>query len=209
MPIPADTYLTLSQLNRLYQTLALNILGYASAVTAWNAYLLNPVGTAPPNPYYYVRVEWPSGGAPAWGISEDVCFIGVTAIDGGPITQQRQLTYQQYADSSGVESSGFTLVNSVMFTFYGPNSFDNARLTQDRIFRQENHDTLAQSNVYLIPQNIFPRRVPELFQGQWWDRSDLTLNFNELIVRNEERSYIAEADITVNTDNNTTTTVIT
>lgn len=196
MPLPTDTYLTLAQLNQLFQLLALNILGYGNLVTPWQTYLQNPVGNAPTNPYYFVRVEWPTVGAPAWGRTEDICFVGITQIN-SPYSQQRQLVYTPLDDSNAVESAGWTVVNSVVFNFYGPNSFDNARLMQDRIFRQENHDQLAQSNVYLIPVNIFPRRTPELFQGQWWERSDLVLMLNELVIRNEARPYIAEVDVTI------------
>ena len=65
------------------------------------------------------------------------------------------------------------------------------------MFWQEHHDTLAQSNIYLVPRFDPPKRVPELWQGQWYDRSDLSMTFNELVVLNREVPYIEKVPVGV------------
>jgi hypothetical protein len=42
---------------------------------------------------------------------------------------------------------------------------------------------LAQRNVYLVHDIVPPRRLPEYFEGRWWERVDMDLRFYELIVK--------------------------
>jgi hypothetical protein len=43
------------------------------------------------------------------------------------------------------------------------------------------HDTLAGSNLYLVPDTTTPDRNPELFESQWWERWDWAAIFNEQV----------------------------
>jgi hypothetical protein len=64
---------------------------------------------------------------------------------------------------------------------YGPNSFDRARQIRSALFTQQLHDTFAALglSLYLMTAVESPRRVPELFQKQWWERTDMYAEFNE------------------------------
>lgn len=208
-----EIYKTLLQLNSLFQRLLLQMLGYSDALAAYAAYeaavaagTWDAEDTPPLNPWAIVRVSWPTDGQPAWAVGDDRVFIQTTGSP-DPYSQPVHRIYKRILDEEGEldqtkadEYQGITRVNNVQFIFYGPNSFDWARLAIDRIFRQENHDTLAREHIYLIPADIVPRRIPELWAGQWYERTDLNLRFNELTVRIEERPFIDIAEIAVTPD---------
>lgn len=206
--LPADTFLTLDQLNKLFQALTLGIVN-ADDYAAWLDYQAQvaagtwPVGNAAPtNPYALVRVSWPAGGAPAWEITDDVTFVRVVESN-DPYNVQRHVQSKLHTLSESNQATTFTRVLEVNWVFYGPNSYDHSQQLRDQIYYQEHHDVLARSNVYLVPRNITPRRFPELFQGQWWDRTDLTIQFNERVVRNWAVPYIQSAEITIQRDDTT------
>ena len=202
--LPVDTYLSLSQLNVLFQLLIINMLGLSDALTSWLAWQASPVGDQPPNPYESVRVSWPTSGAPAWGITEDVSFIQITEED-APMFRPRDVTDQEYTDTQINQITSYTRVIRLGMILYGPNSFDRAQTIRDQIYYQQNHDLLAQNNLYLVPDIRAPRRFPEFFQSQWWERTDLAMTFNNLVVRNLAVQTVGSQQITIQTDDITQT----
>jgi hypothetical protein len=209
MPLPADTYLTLPQLRAFFQRLTLTLLGMGGMLEAWEEYQADPPpdGEPPANPFYFVRTSWPTGGAPAWKIAENVAFLRILESD-SQYNRQRDVAFDPYSEDSANQRTGYTRVVGVTWVFYGPSSFDNAQVVRDRIFYQTNHDALAGQNLYLVPDIPAPRRVPEPFQGQWWERTDLSMNFNEKIVRNMEVPYLQSAEVTIKNDEPPRTEVV-
>jgi hypothetical protein len=88
-------------------------------------------------------------------------------------------------------------VIALKLVFYGPNSFENAQTVRDQFFADEYRRRLAQDEIYLIPDIVSPRRAPDPFQGQWWERVDLTLRFNEKIAKNTIIGTIESADVAI------------
>ena len=41
---------------------------------------------------------------------------------------------------------------------------------------------LRKQQIYPVPERTPVIRAPELFQGRWWERADMTLKFNVLMV---------------------------
>lgn len=204
MALPADTALTLSQLNILFQELTLDMLGYGVQLAAWKAYLADPVHITKPstNPYEIVRVFWPTQGQPAWKITDDITFVRIVE-EGGDFTRDRTQEYEPITISQVEqldENTTYTRIISVFWNLYGPNSYDYCQKIKDGVFKQENRGTLAGNNLYPIPNVMTPKRFPELFQGQWWERTDLTIAFNEKIVRHQAVLYIESADIEATLD---------
>ena len=199
----ADIFLTIDQLNRLFQNVVLSILGYDDAVVLWNEYQTTKstwTDPIPPNPYYFVRVSWPTGGAPAWKITEDIAFLQVSEVD-NPYNRQRDVNMLAVDANNAAQLTQFTRVMGISWVLYGPNSFENAQAIRDKMFYQRIHDVLAEQNIYLIPDITSPRRVPELFESQWWERVDLSMRFNEFIQRDLEVPYIKSSEITVSAGN--------
>jgi hypothetical protein len=133
-----------------------------------------------PTAYAKVRLNWPTTGQPAFLITDDVCFIQAIEID-EEYGKIRDFQWPNNDQTSVAQTTTYTRVWRVSFVLYGPNSFDNARLIRSAVLLDFSHDFLAQSNVYLVPDTPSPRRVPEEMLSQWWERTDLTLRFNEFV----------------------------
>lgn len=175
----ANQVLTLTQLQTLFQSLVSTILG-----------------TTDPGA---VRVAWPEDGAPAWPIDYDVCFLLIQP-EPDPYTQQLEETWTEQDANDAAMSTAYTFVFRVGFTFYGPNSFDNADLVRSQLFASFTTTTLSSNNLALITDVPMPMRAPELWGGQWWDRSDLVARFNELVIRTSTTPFIQSAPVTTQTD---------
>jgi hypothetical protein len=71
---------------------------------------------------------------------------------------------------------------------------------RERLFYQEFHDLLRVEQVFAVPEVPAPQRAPELFQGLWWERWDLTVTFNEMVRHNWLVAYLKSTEITVSVD---------
>jgi hypothetical protein len=190
MALPTDVFLTETQLNNVFWSLTMQLLGYDPAEYSDSTNL----PTAMP-----VRISWQSEGAPAWKITEDICSLRIIEIDDS-YNRPRNITFSALDDDNLTQEMAYTRVIQVDFVFRGPNAFDHAAIAKDRIFYQEYHDILYASNLYLILDIPAPIKAPELFQNQWWKRVDLTMQFNELVVRNIAVPIIKSATVTVETE---------
>jgi len=180
-----DTYSTLVQIENIFQALVASMLGL--------------------DPNVGVRIAWTAGSAPAYGINDDIAFIRVIEVD-DDYNRIRDVSNTTNNDGTINQAMGYTRVLQVDFTVVGPNSFDNAAILKDQMLYDE---TLPNSNLYLIPDIPAPMRAPELFDGQWWPRTDITMKFNELIIRNTTISSVDNVVITTqnNVSNETTDTI--
>lgn len=148
-----------------------------------------------PQAYYKVRLEWPTQGQPAWDINEDICFLRATEEDGEyNKIRDRKLSYQ---DSISLESTDtYTRIWRVSWSFYGPNSFDNARQVKSALMSLDFvSDQLADMSLYLDTQLTATTRNPEKFGSQWWERTDLSVRMNELVTESLTVSTIASAEV--------------
>ena len=187
-----DTINTLQQLNILFQNLIINILGFektgspaAYSETAFKA----------------VRISWPTTGAPSWKITDDVSFIKVAEQDDN-YNRLRESKYENITgDTENIASeTWYTRVIGLDLVLYGPNSWANAMLIRDSIYKYESQTTLKDSNLHLIPDISSPVRFPELFSSQWWERVDLSMRFNELVIREDNIPFIESVEVIIGTD---------
>lgn len=179
---------TLDQLNRIFQLLVIAMLGYTKTGSP---------AVYPTTAFSAVRISWPSGGQPAHGKTDDVVYVRIEDV-GGAITQQKDDTYTTSGSPAVLSHEmSYTRVIEVNLAVCGPNSWTNARSILDQMFYQEYHDELAAEGLYLIPSDYAPRRVPEIFQGNWWERVDLALEFNEGVVVSRTIPYLESAEVLV------------
>lgn len=167
---------TLKQIEDLFQGITMQILGIDPAIAVNQN---------------KVRIAWPVGGAPAWKITEDIIFVRVTS-NNDPIIQQRDIEYTPYDTNNSNRKASYTRNHTVQWTCYGPNSFDNVDKIRNGIFLLANKETFDINNLALVTDVSAPTRAPELFNGQWWDRSDVQANFNESVTRTGTVPYIQE-----------------
>jgi hypothetical protein len=168
--------LTQTQIENAFQVLTTNILGQ---------------GTDPDSA---VRVSWPTGGAPGWEITDDVVFLKATVSD-DRVNRSRDRSNANPIDGSLTETVTYIRVWKIDFLLYGPNSLDHARLIKSALFMDWTLATLAASKLAIVLDVRDPRRVPELFEGQWWERSDFSARFNELVTEVSSVPAIASIDI--------------
>lgn len=181
-----STALPPGALNELLQTLTCQMLG------------IDP--TVDPLAYSKVRIDWPTQGQPAWGISDDICFLQVTEED----DKYNRIRDSKYlvTDSITFSKTGtYTRVWKVSWALYGPNGFDNARLLKSGLFSVDFvHDSLAASNLYLVSDIPATTRNPEKFQGQWWERCDLMVRLNEQITETLNIPAISTVEVKLYTE---------
>lgn len=215
-PATYDMTLTVGQLiaiaqtvNGLYTDLAITCTGLPDGTVicginpALNQVFLSNAATqdietqttiSDPNAYSSVRIGWQPQGQPGWLISEDVCILRCTP------------TFSEYSKMRDVTGAGsgdtftatdvFTRAWRVYWTFYGPNSLDHARAVRSALVTIRFVDELlAASNLYVNPAIDEPSGSPELFQGQWWDRSDFYADFNEEITEVFSAQTVASVEI--------------
>jgi len=182
----SDTYLTLAQLNTLIWEITMTALGYD--YTEYNS------STSPPTSMP-VRKSWQTYGAPAQKITDDVCYIRVTP-ENNDYNKIRDVISTKIDDTSINQATSYTRVFQVTWIFYGPNSYDNSQTVRDRLFNDDVSEMLEAQNVYFMPDIDDSIRSPELFQNQWWERTDLKAYFYEQVIKNRTVSTIAKVTVT-------------
>jgi len=186
-PVPGvgtmtSTGLTDSQMSVVWQNIVLQCLG------------ITPSGPTDAAAYSQVRVDWPVAGQPAWPITSDVAFIRAVVVpDSYNAAHEVQPT--SMPGETFPEQTIYTRVWQLSFIFYGPNSFDRARQVQACLYQDFVHDILSASNVYLDTVIGTPRRSPELFQNQWWPRSDFSARMNEQVTDTLTKQTIQSVEL--------------
>jgi hypothetical protein len=166
--IPSDTTIT---------AISGNNVTLSNSVTATGTFIglfSNPAANTA------VRTAWQKGGAPAWTIDQDV--VSIQAIE-------EDNDYNKVRDMAAAPNNSTTLVIEYEYTrawritwvFRGPNAFDHARILKSALLLDWTSDTLSASNLYVQPNERSTTRIPELFEGQWWERSDVSVLFYEQV----------------------------
>ena len=151
-----------------------------------------------------VRFPWGSnlddmsdeGSAPVFKRSDDVCMIYALPYD-----NQYNRTRERHVEDHGgiglVMADTHTDVHQFTFANYGPNAYECARDIRDGLFRQDIKRMLHSNNFALVTDCPAPKRVPEFWDGKWWNRVDFTAVFNELVRRESEMLTFEQFRFTV------------
>lgn len=182
--VMASTALTAQQVSVLFQNLVLQSLGIA------------PASPTDESAYEQVRIDWPTNGQPDWKITDDVAFIRAVEVpDDYNFPHEVQATNTN--TENYIESTIYARVWGVHFVFYGPNSFDRARQLKSCLYQTFAHDILAASNLYLIITLGTPRRFPELFTNDWWERVDFSVRMNEGVTDTLTKPSMASVEVII------------
>lgn len=178
----ADQVLKLTEIEDFFQSITCQMLG---------------LDMTKPENQDKVRIAWPTGGAPSWKIDEDVAFLRVTPIDDRVARTLNIIYNTNDVDNEYLtKKTGYTRVHKIDFTLYGPNSYDNADLIRyslldPHLLKSE----FKAKNLFVIPDIPMPTRLPELYNGQWWERTDFSVTFNEGVIREQQTPFIKSVDI--------------
>lgn len=182
--IMTSTALTAQQISIIFQNLVLQSLGIA------------PASTTDESAYSKVRIDWPTNGQPDWKITEDIAFIRAVEVP-DPYNFPHEVQATNTDTSSYIEYTKYARVWDLHFVFYGPNSFDRTRQLKTCLYQTFAHDILAASNLYLIPTLGTPRRFPELFTNDWWERTDFSVRMNEGVTDTLTKPSMASVEVII------------
>ncbi len=151
-----------------------------------------------------VRRSWPTDGAPDWKIDDDIVFMQVTeaAEDIMQPIDERWLDVGR----DFLRESAMTRTMQLKLNAYGPACYES--LLKARLEIMRGRANLQKQKIYIIPGKDSIQYAPELFQGRWWKRADLTLYFNVLISVESIVKAIEEVNVTIKANEPGTSDVI-
>lgn len=129
------------------------------------------------DPDRMIRWSYPAEGSPDWTIKDDILFLSIQEQD-DDYAKQRDSVYKT-SGSSVLRTTTRTRVWKLSFTAYGPEAYEIANQLKDGFFYEDIQRMLVNKSIAIIPNLPIIRQVPENFAGQWWERWDLDLLFNE------------------------------
>ena len=92
---------------------------------------------------------------------------------------------------------GFTRVMELHVIGYGYNSLSNLYSIMIGMHTDAARRELNREGIYYVPLSFAPKRIPELFQAQWWERADLSLRFYEANSFEEPVQTVDSVDVEV------------
>jgi hypothetical protein len=143
-----------------------------------------------------------TGSAPTHTPTNSVCYVYVNPIDDS-YGQQHHLSYKDGAnhDDDMTEVDDYTEEYAVIFSFYGQDAYDRARLLRDGIYGVAVKEFLWRK--YIHPKTGIPPIVQthELVNTQWVVRCDVTVTFyaHIRVERENEIGSIEKIGITFKT----------
>ena len=151
-----------------------------------------------------VRRSWPTDGGPDWKITDNVVFMQCTEAAEDimqPIDERWQSEGRDF-----LRESASTRTIQLRLNAYGPACYES--LLQIRLELLRGRPKLKKQKIYIIPGKDSIQYAPELFQGRWWKRADLTLYFNVLISIKSIVKAIEEVNVTIKANEPGTSDVI-
>ena len=140
-----------------------------------------------------VRRSWPTDGGPDWKLTDNVVFMQCTEAAEDimqPIDERWQSEGRDF-----LRESASTRTIQLRLNAYGPACYES--LLKLRLELLLGRPKLKKQKIYIIPGKDSIQYAPELFQGRWWKRADLTLYFNVLISVESIVKAIEEVNVTI------------
>lgn len=151
-----------------------------------------------------VRRSWPTDGGPDWKLTDNVVFMQCTEAAEDimqPIDERWQSEGRDF-----LRESASTRTIQLRLNAYGPACYES--LLKLRLELLRGRLKLKKQKIYIIPGKDSIQYAPELFQGRWWKRADLTLYFNVLISIKSIVKAIEEVNVTIKANEPGTSDVI-
>lgn len=151
-----------------------------------------------------VRRSWPTDGGPDWKLTDNVVFMQCTEAAEDimqPIDERWQSEGRDF-----LRESASTRTIQLRLNAYGPACYES--LLKLRLELLLGRPKLKKQKIYIIPGKDSIQYAPELFQGRWWKRADLTLYFNVLISVEAIVKAIEEVNVTIKANEPGTSDVI-
>lgn len=155
-----------------------------------------------------VRKSWPTynaaGTAPGWRWEDTIAFLRVTpGLDG-------YCDFVEHIDDDWQQTEAW----QATWIIYGNRGMDWAQQIRDSLRQFGSSaatmkDALALQQVYPLPRIAAPQRAPELWNNQWWERADLTVQFYVGVSKTKEQEgFLLGPDIEIITERGDTDGII-
>ncbi len=142
-----------------------------------------------------IRISWQTEGMPAFKISDNVIFIAALPLD-HQINRQHDSLFSNSSPDL-VETKTMTRLMSMSLIAYGSDAMENLKTLQLAMFDDTYRDELREYGIYYVPDGEEPKRAPEEFQGQWWERSDMTMRFNEMLTQVKSVNAVESSEVSI------------
>jgi hypothetical protein len=143
-----------------------------------------------------IRKAWQTGGAPAFGITDNIVSVQLTEEE-NEYDKIRDVSYQNNDQTTLNKTYSYTRVWRVLLVSRGPSGYDNLRVIKSALLLDWAHDTLAASDLYVVPAFRATLRVPEFSDGQVWERSDFNFSLYEGITESTVINAVASVEVKV------------
>jgi hypothetical protein len=143
-----------------------------------------------------------TGSAAAHSPEKSVCYVHVEPTDDGYGVQHHKSYQNGATESDGMtEVDEYTEEYAVIFSCYGPDSYDRARLIRDGLFSLEVKRMLGARRVYFKPSTPPLAQTHDVINTQWVKRCDLTATFYAYVRIERENAVqnIEQVNITIAT----------
>jgi hypothetical protein len=163
--LTSDAY-TIQEIGSALQPLTLDLLGI-------------PISASSP----LVRIGWPIQGAPFADSDEDICYLLATLKPDEAYDLIRYQYISQLATDPPTldQMWNYSRTWAIKWCLYGPNALDHSRIIRSGLNLDYFYNQLEALNLYPIYDQREPLRVPELINGQWFDRVDFTCDMTEWV----------------------------
>jgi hypothetical protein len=138
--------------------------------------------------------------------SEDWAAVGVTQVDDSPTLSPFVRHVGRKYDSSGNEIAydGHDYVQeheciTILISFYGPNASKNSRLFRSGLHVSQNWEE-ARGRGFALESYGPILAMPELVNGEWYDRRDMELKLNRQVDRIYQVRNILSSQGVLNAD---------
>ncbi len=154
-----------------------------------------------------IRWKHPTDGMPDWKITDNILFLNLDEKDDA-YAQQRHSLFNT-VNGTVIRSAYRTRVWTLYCTAYGPESYAICNRLKDGFFEWNVEAPLWRNDIHLVPDLPRCRQTTEIFAGQWWERWDIELTFNELYVAQDDVGHIEHVTLVHDVEKFTETQIIT
>ncbi len=148
----------------------------------------------------HIRENYPADSSPFAKKDENTLYYYVTPAD-DPINRQ---TDTDYSTGSGVnlkQTASYNRVLEMYITVYGPDAYDILTALRLKLLAgAAGQSPLRTAGLYIIPDIAEPPLLWEIYQNQWFQRSDLQFMCNQLATLEATIPTVEVADIVLKTE---------
>ncbi len=150
-----------------------------------------------------IRENYPADSSPFPRKDENTLYYYVMPAD-DPINRQTDTGYSTGSGGNLKQTASYNRVLQMYITVYGPDAYDiltNLRLKL--LAGASGQSPLRTTGLYIIPDIAEPPLLWEIYQNQWFQRSDLQFKCNQLATLETGIPYVEVANIVLMTEQQT------